>query len=286
LKLPGRAVTPEYFQALGMPIIAGRGFCSTDNRDIWKGSNAVLPAIINQALADRCFPKENALGKKLHFAFENVRADAEIVGIVANARTEALTRGAGAELYLSYWQLPAFSKHLVIRTASDPRPLFAVVQRELRAIEPTVAIENVKTLQQIRSDAVAPQTFILRLLAAFSFVACALALIGIYGVLSLSVNSRQREIAIRTAVGAQRGNILRLVLGEGFRLLAMGLVLGIGVAMVLSRFLRTFLFGVGPTDPATMIGMTLLFTAAGLMACWIPARRATKVDPIEALRYE
>jgi len=286
LRLPGRAVTPEYFQALRMPMVAGRGFYSTDNRDIWKGSNAVLPAIINQAMADRYYPKENALGKKLRFAFENVRADAEIVGIVANARTEALTQEAGAELYLSYWQLPAFSKHLVIRTASDPRPLFAAVQRELRAIEPTVAIENVKTLQQIRSDAVAPQTFALRLLAGFSFAACSLALIGIYSVLSLSVNSRRREIAIRTAVGAQRGNILRLVLGEGFRLIVIGLVLGIGVAMVLSRFLRTFLFGVGPTDPATLVGMTLLFTAAGLIACWIPARRATKVDPMEALRYE
>ena len=204
--------------------------------------------------------------------------------MVANARTEALTRKAEPEIYFSLWEALAFTKSLVIRTASDPRPLIAVVQRELRAIEPTVAIENVKTLEQIRSDSVAPQTFAMRLLVGFSFVACGLALVGVYSVLSLSVSSRKREIAIRSAVGAQRRDIVVLVLREGF--IVVGLAFGAGIALVLSRVLKSFLFGVQPSDPLVLLGGAVLFAAVAFLACWLPARRAAKVDPMEALRYE
>jgi putative ABC transport system permease protein len=161
----------------------------------------------------------------------------------------------------------------------------AAVQRELRAIDPSVAIDHVKTLDQIRDDSIAPQMFAMRLLAAFALVGTALALVGIYGVLSLSVNSRNREIAIRMAVGAQRRDVLGLVLGEGLKLIGLGLLAGIGVAVLLARVLRAFLFGVGAADPLIFASVAVLFTAAALLACYIPARRATRVDPIVALRH-
>jgi putative ABC transport system permease protein len=162
----------------------------------------------------------------------------------------------------------------------------AAVQRELRSVDPTVAVENVKTLEQIRSDSLASRTFAMQLLVGFSVVGSVLTLVGIYGVLSLSVASRRREIAIRTAVGAQRRDIRNLIFGEGFRLIAGGVVAGIAVALILSRVLRTFLFDVEPTDPATLLGVVLLFAGVAVLACWVPTRRAAKVDPVEALRYE
>jgi len=288
----GRAVTPEYFDALGIKILAGRGFRSTDNWNNWNfETHTYVPgetpfvAIINEAMADKCFPNANPIGRKLR-AFPWANRPCEIVGVVANTRTEVLTQKAGPEIFWCYWQFPPFTKHLVVRTVSDARPLISAVQRELRTVDPTVAIEQVKTLEQVRSDSVAPQIFAMRLFVGFSLVASALALVGIYGVLSLSVGSRRREIAIRTAVGAQQGDILSLVLRDGFRLILVGLTLGLVVAMALARVLRTFLFGVEPTDPVTLIGVALLFATVALLACWLPARRATKVDPMEALRYE
>jgi len=289
--IPGRAVTPEYFDAVGIPLVAGREFRSTDTREGWKNflpdpGERPFVAILNQAMADRYFPGTNPIGRKVGFSFENVQSDAEIVGITANARTDALTRQAAPEIYFSYWQLPAFSKHLVIRTASDPRSLITAVRRELQAVDPTVAIEQVKTLEQIRNDSIAPQTFAMRLLTAFSVVACALATVGIYGVLSLSVGARRREIAIRMAVGAQGRAILGLFLGEGLRLIAFGLAVGIAIAVGLTGVLKAFLFGVEPTDPLTFAGVAILFTIVALLACWLPARRAMRVDLMEALRHE
>jgi putative ABC transport system permease protein len=182
--------------------------------------------------------------------------------------------------------MQAFSKHLVIRTAGDPRSIMLAVQRELRAVDPTVAIENVKTLDQIRGDSLASRTFAMQLLVGFSVVGSLLTLVGIYGVLSLSVASRRREIAIRSAVGAGRSDIRNLVLEEGFRLVAGGVVAGIAIALLLSRVLGAFLFGVEPNDPLTLIAVGLLFAIVALLACWVPIRRAMRVDPLEALRYE
>jgi putative ABC transport system permease protein len=184
------------------------------------------------------------------------------------------------------WQAPAWVKHLVIRTKGDPLQLTAIVERKLRSIEPTVAIENVKTLRELRADSTATQTLVMRLLVGFSCVAGVLALVGIYGVLSFAVGSRRKEIAIRSAVGAQRVEILRLILGEGIRLMGCGLILGIGVALLLGKLLAGLLFDVHPTDPETISGAVLLFTVAGLLACWLPARRAARIEPMEALRSE
>src|SRR6185369_17168795 len=148
-----------------------------------------------------------------------------------------------------FWQMDAFTKHLLIRTTSDPRLLSGTVQRELRAIDPTVAIEGVKSLEQIRNEYVASQTFAMRLLVGFSLAGCALALVGIHGVLSLAVGARRRELAIRMALGAQRSHVLQLILRGGSKLIVAGLVIGTGLALALARSLRAFLFGVEPDEP-------------------------------------
>jgi len=279
LRFPLRSVTPDYFKLLGLAIADGRDFRSTDAR------NAPSVAVINQSFADRYFPKNNPIGKKLWLSGRQ-RPPTEVIGVVTDGRTDDLTRTAEPEIYLSLWQAGAFSKHLLVRTAADPRSLMAAVQRELRSVDPTAAVENVKTMEQIRGDSLASRTFAMQLLVGFSIVGSLLTLVGIYGVLSLSVASRRREIAIRTAVGAERRDIRNLVFGEGFRLIAGGVISGIAAALILSRVLKSFLFEVEPTDPATLIGVGLLFASVALLACWVPTRRAAKVDPIEALRYE
>jgi putative ABC transport system permease protein len=205
---------------------------------------------------------------------------------VADAREGNLVQQAKPEAYFSMWQVNAFTKHLVIRVKSNPRSLAPTVERELRAIEPSVAIEHVKTLEQIRAESVATQTLAMRLLVGFALVGSVLALVGIYGVLSLSVGSRRREIAIRMAVGAQRSQVIRLILREGWMLIGLGLVIGTTLALVLARGLRTFLFGVEPADPLTFVGVAILFSAVALLACYIPARRATRIEPMNALRCE
>jgi putative ABC transport system permease protein len=279
IALPLRAVTPDYFNLMGLALIDGREFRSTDD------GKAPNVAIVNQAFTQRYFPHSNSVGRKFWFDGRD-KPGVEIVGEIANGRTDDLTQAPSPEIYLPLWQANAFSKHLVVRTKADPRAVVLAVQRELRAVDPTAAIENVKTLEQIRDESLASRTFAMHLLTGFSVVGSLLTLVGIYGVLSLSVASRRRELAIRSAVGAQQKDIRKLIFGEGFRLIAGGVLLGAALAIVLSRVLRSFLFEVQPSDPATFIVVGVLFVGVGLLACWAPVRRAGKVDPLEALRYE
>jgi putative ABC transport system permease protein len=279
LSIPLRSITPGYFDLLGLTVTEGRDFRATDGR------NAPGVGIVNQALADRYFPHGTAIGKKV-WGRGRDQAPTEIVGVVSNGRTGDLTQVPEPEIYLSFWQATAFSKHLVVRTAGDPRSVITAIARELHAVKPTVAVENMKTLEEIRSDSLASRTFAMQLLVGFALVGSVLTLVGIYGVLSLSVAARRREIAIRAAVGAERRDIRNLVFAEGFRLIAGGVLTGMLAALVLSRVLKSFLYEVEPTDPITLIGVGVLFTSVALLACWEPTRRATKVDPIEALRYE
>ena len=174
----------------------------------------------------------------------------------------------------------------MLRTLADPQPLMTTIRNELREIDPTVSVEHIKTLEQIRADSVASRTFTMKLLVSFALVACVLSAVGIYGVVSMAAGSRRIEIAIRMAVGAQRRDVLRLILGDGFRLSMIGVGIGIAVAVALAAGLRTFLFGVGPTDPLTLGGMVVVVVAITLVTCWIPARRATCVEPLAALRNE
>ena len=162
----------------------------------------------------------------------------------------------------------------------------SAVQSALRAVNPYAAVEHIKTFDQIRDDSLAGRTFAMQLLVGFSVVGCLLTLVGIYGVLSLSVASRRHEIAIRTAVGAERRDIRTLILSDGLRLIAGGLAAGLAGALVFSRVLRSFLYEVEPNDPATLIAVAMLFIGVALLACWAPTRRATRVDPMETLRRE
>jgi len=277
--LPMRAVTPDYFKLMGIALMDGREFRSTDD------NKAPGVAIVNQAFVDRYFPHGNAIGRKFWFEGRD-KPGIEIVGEISNGRTDDLTQKPTPEIYLPLWQATAFSKHLVIRTAADPRTMVAAVQRELRAVDPTAAIENVRTLDQIRDESLSSRTFAMNLLMGFSVVGSVLTLVGIYGVLSLSVASRRKELAIRSAMGAQQTDIRNLIFGEGFRLIAGGVVAGVFLAIALSRVLKSFLFEVQPGDPATLILVGALFVGVGLLACWAPVRRAARVDPLEALRYE
>ncbi|HEY1336709.1 MAG TPA: FtsX-like permease family protein [Bryobacteraceae bacterium] len=262
-----------------MAILDGREFHSTDTR----GAPGV--AIVNQCLADRYFPHANPIGKKLWLSGRD-RPATEIVGVVVNSRTGDLAQAPEPQIYLALWQAPAFSKHLMVRTAAEPHAILNAVRRELRSVDPTAAVENEKTLEQIRSDSLAPRTFATQLLVGFACVGSIVTLIGIYGVLSLSIAARRREIAIRTAVGARRSDIRNLVFGEGFRLIAAGVISGLAAALILSRMLTSFLFEVEPTNPSTLIAVAFLFAGVTLLACWAPTRRATKIDPMQALRYE
>jgi putative ABC transport system permease protein len=277
--MPLRAVTPDYFQLMGLAMLEGRQFRPTDDR---KAPNV---AIVNQTFVDRYFPKASPVGRKFWMNGRD-KPGTEIVGEVSSGRTDDLTQEASPEIYLPLWQAQAFSKHLVVRTAADPRAVLVAVERELHAVDPTAAIENPKTLEQIRDDSLASRTFAMQLLIGFSVVGSVLTLVGIYGVISLSVASRRRELAIRSAVGAEQKDIRNLIFGEGFQLIASGVLAGVVLAMLLSRVLRTFLFEVQPSDPATLLVVAALFVGVALLACWVPVRRAAKVDPLEALRYE
>jgi putative ABC transport system permease protein len=277
IALPMRAATPDYFKLMGFGLIDGREFRSTDD------DKAPKVAIVNEAFTHRYFPNSNSVGRKVWFDGRD-KPGIQIVGEIANGRTDDLTQEPSPEIYLPLWQANAFSKHLVVRTTADPRTVVAAVEHALRTVDPTAAIENVKTLDQIRDDSLASRTFAMNLLTGFSVVGSLLTLIGIYSVISLSVASRRRELAIRSAVGAQQKDIRRLIFGEGFRLIAGGVLAGIVLAVVLSRVLRSFLFEIEPSDPATFIIVGVLFVGVGLLACWAPVRRAGKVDPLEALR--
>ncbi len=277
--LPLRAVTPDYFKLIGMAQLQGREFRSTDD------DKSPPVAIVNQAFADRFFPHENVVGRKFWLNGRD-KPGTQIVGEIANGRTDDLTQQASPEIYLPLWQQRAFSKHLVVRTTANPRTVVAAVQRAMRSIDPTAAIENVKTLDEILDESLASRSFAMKLLSGFSALGSILTLVGIYGLLSLSVASRRRELAIRSAVGAQRGDIRKLIFGEGFRLIGGGVLIGIALAILLSRVLKSFLYDVQPGDPMTVLVVGALFVAVGLLACWLPVQRATKVDPLEALRYE
>jgi putative ABC transport system permease protein len=279
IAIPLRSATEGYFRLLGVPFIEGRDIRPSDDQ------KAPLVAVVNKEFADRYFPGTSAVGRKFWTGGRNGPAT-QIVGIVANGRTADLTQTAEPEIYLSLWQATAFSKHLLVRTAADPRTVMGSIRRELHAVLPTASVENMKTLEEVRDESLATRIFAMQLLAGFSVVGSVLTLVGIYGVLSLSVASRRRELAIRAAVGAEAANIRNLIFGEGFRLIAVGVAAGLIAALVLSRVLRQFLFGVEPTDPLTLAGVGTAFAIVAMLACWVPARRAAATNPVEALRYE
>jgi putative ABC transport system permease protein len=279
LNLASRSVTPDYFAAMGIEMTTGRAFRVSDDE------TAPRVMIVNNAFARRYFPGSSPIGHQMKFVGDD-KTIVEIIGEVADTRTEALSAQAEPELYFPFWQMGAFSKSLILRTTTDPKTLMSLVRRELSSVDPTASVEHMQTMEQIRSASVAPRTFAMNLLGGFAVAATLLALVGIYGVLSLSVGSRTKELAVRKAIGAQSHEILRLVLNEGFKLIALGVTLGTILALMLGSVLKALLFEVQPTDPLTLTATAAAFAIIGLAACALPAWRAARVDLMEALRQQ
>lgn len=281
VELPLRAITQDYFKVMGMTLLEGREFRLSDDRE------APRVIIVNEALVRQYFRGEHAIGRRIFFDGDaKYERPLEIVGIVKDTRTEALNERPQPEIYQSLWQGQAFSKHMVVRTAGDPLPIAALIQREIRNVDPTSAAEKVMTMAEIKNQSMATTTFAMRLLMGFAGVATLLAIVGLYGVLSLSVGSRMKELAVRKAIGAQGHQIVGLIIGEGSRLIALGIILGIVAALAVGRLLETLLFDVKPADPLTLAGAAIVFAMIALLACLIPARRAGRVELMEALRQE
>ena len=270
-------VSADYFSTMGIPLRAGRLFNERDGQ----GAESVI--IIDESLARREFPGENPIGKHLHFW----DTPWEIIGVVGGAKYWGLTGEPVPHLYFSYLQVNWGSMSLVVRTQSgDPTKLAGPIRAELAAMDRNQPIHSFKTLEATVSALVAPQRFTTVLLGGFAALAALLSAIGIYGVMSYAVTQRTREIGVRMALGAQRSNVLKVVMTRGLILVMSGITLGLAASFALTRLLADLLFGVEPTDKATLGAVTLLLVAVALLACFIPALRATKVDPLVALRYE
>jgi putative ABC transport system permease protein len=270
-------VSGDYFRAMGIPLRAGRIF---NDRDV-KGAPSV--ALVDESFARRQFPNENPLGKHLHFWDQAW----EIVGVVGAAKYWSLSEDAVPHVYLSYLQVNWGSMSLVVRTQSgNPLKLAGPIRSELAVIDKNQPIHSFKTLESTVSELVAPQRFTTMLLTGFAALAALLAAIGIYGVMSYAATQRTREIGLRMALGAQSRDVLKVLMTQGLILVSCGVGLGLVASFALTRLMADLLFGVEPTDKVTLAVVTLLLVTVALLACFIPARRATKVDPLVALRYE
>jgi putative ABC transport system permease protein len=268
-------VSPAYFYTLGIPVLKGRTF--TDHDD----EQALKVAVVNEALARLLWPREDPIGKRLPL-FDNLT----VVGVVGNTRHEGLSQDTEAEVYVPYLQTPNNSMQLAVRTAAGPDSMVSAVRTAVRDIDPDQPLYHVATLQQVLSESVAPRRFNMLLLGIFAGIALTLATVGIYGVTAFSVTQRTHEIGIRMALGAKRSDVLGMVVRQGLKLALIGVVIGVVGALVLTRFLSSLLFGVKPADPLTFVAVSLILSAAALLACYIPARRAMRVDPMVALRHE
>jgi len=274
-----RFVTADYFKALRISLIKGRGFSESD------GPEAPPVLLINQAMADRFFPNEDPIGKRLQLGINNFAG--QIVGIVGDVKHVGLDAEVNDEVYLPYSQAPfAIDMTLLVRTAGDPMSLAGAIRNELATLDKQVSIGKVRTMNTIAAESVAQPRFRTLLLGLFGISALLLASIGIYGVMSYAVTQRTQEIGIRMAIGAQVGDVRKLVIKNGMTLALIGVALGLAGAYGLTRLMASLLFGISATDAPTFAAISAGLVAVALLACYIPARRATKIDPLVALRYE
>jgi putative ABC transport system permease protein len=273
-----RDVSPSFFGTMGIPLLQGRAFTDHDNAD---GPRVV---IIDQTLARHFFPNQDPVGKHLQFSWAS--PPREIVGVVGGVHDTGFDQQPRPTIYFSYLQAGDQTMSLVVRTDSQPAAILPSIKGAIRAVDKDQPVFNVKTMDEIISGVVSAQRLAFILLGIFAFLALALAAVGIYGVTSYSVSQRTHEIGIRMALGAREADVLRLVAGHGLTLGVVGVALGVAGALVLTRFLASMLYGIRPTDPLTYLGVCLLLIAVSTVASYIPARRAAKVDPMEALRYE
>jgi predicted permease len=276
-------VSPDYFRAMGIPLQAGRTFTEQDYRD------APRVVIVSQGLARRYWPNENPIGKRLRFPGPPNEPWRTIVGIVGDIKQASLAGEATREYYLPHsqdnWGFTS-TMAIVVRTTVEPSGLIGAVSEQVRAVDKDLPIYNVKTMAQLRAQSAASHRFQMLLLGSFAAIALLLAAVGIYGVMAYAVARRTQELGLRLALGAQASDVLKLVLAQGLKLIMFGVAIGLLVALALTQWLESLLFGVRPTDPLTFGAITLVLIVTALLACWIPARRATKVDPMVALKYE
>jgi putative ABC transport system permease protein len=272
-----RSSTPGYFAAMGMPILKGRGFESSDT------ANSLPVAIVDEKLARRYSPDGDLTGRRIRIGDGPWMA---IVGVVPSVKNRKLDEDAWPYIYRPYSQWIRRETMLVMRTSVDPSSVVGNVRQEVAKLDPELPLANVSTIQGAIDRSLVTTRLTNWLLAGFAATALLLALTGIYGVMSLNVANRRNEFGIRLALGAQRSNVLRMMLGQGLRLAMVGVGLGLLAALAFTRLLKGLLFGISASDPLTFAAIAMLLAGVALLACWIPARRATKVDPLEALRYE
>lgn len=270
------AVTPGYFLTLGIPIRQGRDFGATDD------AAAPPRVIVSESLARRFWPGQNVIGKHLRYARREI--DAEVVGVAADVKTRGLEAGSDWVFYTPYPQFAWPNLSLTVRTASDPLRALHAVRAQVYAADPDLPVNRPRTLAALVGEALERRRQTMILAGGFAVLAMVLTMVGLYGVVAYSVTQRTAEIGIRQALGAQRRDILRLVLGQALRLTAAGVAVGALLALFASRLLATMLFGIGGRDPVTFVGVSLLFVVVSLIAGYVPARRATRIDPASALR--
>jgi putative ABC transport system permease protein len=291
--------SPDYFKALSIPLREGRYFTEQDNRSHlteektrgltpdqinFMGLNKV---IIDEEFARRYWPGESAIGKYLRFGSRERPVLVEIIGVVGRVKMDSLDGDSNrVQGYFPFLQTPSGGMTVVVKGTSDPTALVAAARSQILAVDSDQPIYQVRTMNEIRSESVASQRLNLTLLSIFAGVALILALVGIYGVMSYAVTQRTHEIGIRLALGAQTSNVMQMVIGNGMMMAGTGVVLGLGGAFLLTRWMSSMLFGIGAKDPLTFISVPLILLGVALLACFVPARRATKVDPMIALRYE
>jgi putative ABC transport system permease protein len=275
-----RHVLPNYFEVLGIPVVRGRAF---DDRD--DGSRG-RPAIINEGFARRFWPNEDPIGRRIRIGPRDNGTWLTIVGVVGDVRQIGLDSQAPFSTYEPLAVGAEGRFDVAVRTSGDPRGVIPSMRRELRALEPAALIDNVQTMTERIGESVSPRRLNLMLFGLFAALALVLAAVGLYGVVAYAAGQRTQEFGIRMALGAQPGDVRRLVLGEGLKLALAGVGIGVIATLSLARLMTGLLYGVEPTDPVTLAAVALLLSFVALAACWLPAHRATRIGPIEALRSE
>lgn len=271
-------VTTDFFQTLQIPLLKGRQFTAQDAKD----TTGVI--IINDILARNSWPNEDPIGKRLTVGFE--KSPREVVGVVGSIRQTTLDEAVRPAMYMPHLQSSNPGMTVIVRTRGEPLALVAAVREQVRALDKEVPVTHVRSMEEVFATAVAQPRFSMLVVSVFAVLALVLAAVGIYGVMAYSVSRRAHEIGVRMALGARSGQVLTLVLKEGMTLTLAGIALGVFGAFALTRLIATLLFAVSTKDPITFVGVSTLLAAVAFVACYIPARRATKVDPLVALRYE